>query len=124
MWWCAATAAWKETVKKVENNTKGTFIYLMLGTTEKNNLSDYSGRKVRGITRAYYKSIYNTYTPQGIFVFTNKDVTSGNPEEIVKSIAFELENVVYSAKYPAIEFGKDSPHAPVTQKMVCMELGL
>jgi hypothetical protein len=111
-------------INKVELSSKGNYIYMVLGTTDTNKLFDPSGRKVRGVTRAFFHVAQNNFIPQSIVVYTNRDITFGEPTEIVKSMAFELENVVYSMKYPNVVPGLDSPHAQVTQKRVCEELNL
>lgn len=120
-----STETGRELIQNVKKSTRGNLIYMILGTTDANNLTDLGGNKVRGVTRAYFKNAMdNNYIPQGIIVYTNKDITESLPTEIVKSMAFELENVIYSMKHPGIESGKDSPYAPITQKEVCNELGL
>jgi hypothetical protein len=120
-----STETGRELIKNVKKSTRGNLIYMILGTTDVNDLTDPSGNKVRGVTRAYFKNAMdNNYIPQGIIVYTNRDITESLPTEIVKSMAFELENVIYSMKHPGIESGKDSPYASVTQNEVCNELGL
>lgn len=119
-----STETGRELIKNVEKSTKGNIVYMMMGTTESHDLTYYGGETVRGVTRTYFKSFSNIYTTSGILVYTNEDLTWGEPTEIVKNIAFELENVIYSMKFPGIEFGKDSPYALETQRQVCMELGL
>jgi hypothetical protein len=111
-------------IHQAKRATRGHTIYLILGSTNENNLMDYGGKKVRGVTRTYFHAYTNVYIPNGIFIYTNKDVTSVDKNEIVKSIAFEMENVIYSMKSPAIDPTRDSPKASDTQKLVCMELGL
>lgn len=119
-----STQTGRELIKEVEKSTKGNIVYMMMGATESHDLTYYGGETVRGVTRTYFKSFSNLYTTSGILVYTNRDLTWGQPTEIVKNIAFELENVIYSMKFPGTEFGQDSPQALVTQKQVCMELGL
>lgn len=119
-----STESGRALIRKVEKSTRGTLVYMMLGNTKDDELRDYHGLKVRGVTRSYFESFDYIYTPTGVLIYTNRDLTQGRPQEIVKNIAFELENVIYAMQYPAIEFGKDSPFAPITQKQVCMELGL
>jgi hypothetical protein len=111
-------------INKAELSSKGNYIYMVLGTTDTNNLFDPSGRKVRGVTRAFFHVAQNNFIPQSIVVYTNRDITFGEPSEIVKSMAFELENVIYSMKYPNVVPGLDSPYAQLTQKRVCDELDL
>jgi len=111
-------------INKAELSSKGNYIYMVLGTTDTNNLFDPSGRKVRGVTRAFFHVAQNSFIPQSIVVYTNRDITFGEPSEIVKSMAFELENVIYSMKYPNVVPGLDSPYAQLTQKLVCDELDL
>jgi hypothetical protein len=118
------TNSGRSLIKTVRKSTRGTIVYMILGTTKDNYLLDYPGLQVRGITRTRFNSFDNNHVPAGITIFTNKDITEGLPNEIVKNIAFELENVIHSMKYPGIEFGKDSPYASTTQQLVCMELGL
>ncbi|MFP4164923.1 MAG: hypothetical protein ACLFQB_07835 [Chitinispirillaceae bacterium] len=119
-----STPTGRELIEEVEKSTRGSIVYMMLGNTEEHDLQDYHRSTVRGVTRSYFKLFSSTYTPSGILIHTNQDLTDSHPSEIVKNIAFELENVIHSMANPGIEFGKDSPKAPVTQNMVCMELGL
>jgi len=97
---------------------------MMLSDSKENDLLYVPGLKIRGVTRAHFKSLHNTYSSSGIVIYTNRDYTYGSPEEIVKNIAFELENVAYSMKYPSTEYGQDSPFALQTQQAVCWELGI
>ncbi len=119
-----STETGRDLIKKVEKETKGALVYMMLSSAKDNELLQYPGLQIRGVTRAHFKSFSNIHKPAGILIYTNDDITYGQPYEIVKNIAFELENVIHSMKYPGIEFGQDSPNALLTQKLVCMELGM
>jgi hypothetical protein len=114
----------KVIIKRAQRATKGTPIFLTLGTTEKHDLTDWNGETVVGVTRAYFKNISNVYLPNGVFVYSNKDILSTRPDVIALNIAFELENVVYAMKYPGIEYGDDSPEAWNTLEKVAKELHL
>jgi hypothetical protein len=85
---------------------------------------DYNGDTVVGATRAFFKNIENVYLPNGVFIYSNKDVTESRPDYIALNIAFELENVVYVMKNPGAESGDDSPAAWNTLEKVARELGL
>jgi hypothetical protein len=119
-----STPTGRALINKVELSSKGNYVYMVLGTTDTNKLFDPSGRKVRGVTRAFFHVAQNNFIPQSIIVYTNRDITFGEPSEIVKSMAFELENVIYSMKYPNVVPGLDSPYAQLTQKRICDELDL
>ena len=114
----------KAIIRKAQRSTKGTPIFLTLGSTVKDGLTDYNGKTVVGVTRAYFKNISDRYLPNGVFVTSNRDIVTTRPDVIALNIAFELENVIYAMKYPGIEFGDDSPEAWNTLEKVAKELGL
>jgi hypothetical protein len=114
----------REIIRKVKKSAKGPPIFLTLGSTSANDLMDYNGDTVVGATRAFFKNIENVYLPNGVFIYSNKDVTNSRPDYIALNIAFELENVVYVMKNPGAESGDDSPAAWNTLEKVARELGL
>lgn len=116
------TPTGKMIISKASRSTRGSPIFLTLGTTEKNDLSDNSGETVVGVTRTYFKNIANRYLPNGVFIYSNRDVTCSRPDLIALNIAFELENVIYSMKYAGAEFLDDSPQAWQTLEKVAQEL--
>jgi hypothetical protein len=114
----------KDIIRKARKSAKGPPIFLTLGSTSGNDLVDFNGDTVVGATRAFFKNIENVYLPNGVFIYSNKDVTESRPDYIALNIAFELENVVYVMKHPGAESGDDSPAAWGTLEMVARELGL
>lgn len=114
----------RELIKRVEKNTRGSFVYLTMGETERDELTDYNGEVVLALTRADFRYYDNMRIPRSITVITNKDLIGTDPREVVKSLAFELENVDYAYKNAEGRFGKDSPMARITQAKVILELGL
>lgn len=114
----------RELIKLVEKNSSGSFIYLTLGETEKDNLFDYDGEEVLACTRAEFDYYGNKCLPHSVTVIANRDMIGTDPREVVKSLAFELENVNYAYQQPFNECGKDSPLAAMTRAQVVEELGL
>lgn len=119
-----STNSGKELINRVRKVSKGGYIYLFLGETEREKLMDYTGKEVRGLTRVITgygdvdKHIFNTS------VITNKDVTGEDPVEILKNIAFELENVAFIYQNPYACPPDDSPESFATQRAVLRELRL
>ena len=111
-------------ISKAGKSTRGLPIFLTLGTTEKNDLFDERGEAVVGDTRAYFKNIANCCLPNGVFIYSNKDVTCSRPHLIALNLAFELENVIYAMKNPGAESAEDSPAAWQTLEKVAGELRL
>jgi len=118
------TKTGRQLIKRVKKSTSGSYIYLSLGTTEKDRLVDYYGDTVRGVTRATFEYCNRLTVPKSITVITNRDLVGVAPRDIIRSIAFELENVDYSFRNPQVEFPGDSPRAAATQQMVMAELDL
>jgi hypothetical protein len=111
-------------VKRVKKISSGSFIYLTLGEPEKDDLFDYSGIEVRALTRAVFHYLGRNRIPNSITVIANKRILGSDPKEVVRSLAFELENVYYAYEERCHECGKDSPFASLTREMVTDELGL
>jgi hypothetical protein len=118
------TPTGKVIISKARKSTRGSPIFLTLGNTEKNDLVDDNGETVVGVTRTYFKNIANQYLPNGVFIYSNKDMTRSRPDLIALNIAFELENVVYAMKFAGAEFLDDSPLAWQTLEKVAEELKL
>jgi len=114
----------KSLIRRVEKISKGSYVYVMLGETDKNDLIDYNGEVVQACTRTHFRYWGNLRMPKSIVVITNRDILGVDPKEIAKSIAFELENVSYSHQHIFDRFGKDSPLAAVTRERITQELGL
>jgi len=110
-------------IRKAGRSTKGSPIFLTLGSTANNDLIDKQGNTVIGVTRTYFKNIASHFISNGVFVTSNKDLLT-RPDYIALNIAFELENVIYAMKNPGIEFASDSPLAWETLEKVAQELGL
>jgi hypothetical protein len=110
-------------IRKARCSTRGSPIFLTLGSTAKNDLVDKQGNTVLGVTRTYFKNIANHFVSSGVFVTSNKDILK-RPDFIALNIAFELENVIYAMNNPGIEFADDSPAAWETLEKVAGELGL
>jgi hypothetical protein len=119
-----STTTGRDLIRKARKSAKGPPIFLTLGSTKGNDLTDFNGDTVVGMTRAYFKNIENIYLPNGVFIYSNKDVCESRPDYIALNIAFELENVVYVMKNPGAESGDDSPEAWNTLEKVARELGL
>ncbi len=119
-----STNTGKELIRRVKKLSGGSYIYLTLGETEREKLMDYSGKEVRGLTRvitgygAVDKHIFHTS------VITNRDITGDDPVEILKNIAFELENVAYIYNNPYANPPDDSPQSYRTQSAVLKELNI
>ncbi len=111
-------------VRDVCRASRGDIIYLTLGDTERDRLSDYTGWPARGVTRAITLWDGRRFRVRTVTVIVNKDYTWINPGEILKSLAFELENVLHLYRNPAAEGGIDSPHARLTQAKILGELGI
>lgn len=118
------TPTGKQLIKRVKKSTAGSYIYLSLGSTEKDRLFDYYGNSVRGVTRATFEYCNRMLVPKSVTVITNSDLIGLAPRDIIRSIAFELENVDYSFRKPQFDFPEDSPRAAYTQQLVLAELDL
>ena len=112
----------RDLLKRVKKSTAGSYIYLSLGTTEKDRLTDFWGDTVRGVTRSTFEYYDRTRLPKSVTVITNRDLVGTTPRDIVRSIAFELENVDYSFRNPKVDFPGDSPLAAITQERIMKEL--
>lgn len=112
----------RDLLKRVKKSTAGSYIYLSLGTTENDRLIDFWGDTVRGVTRSTFEYYDRTRLPKSITVITNRDLVGITPRDIVRSIAFELENVDYSFRNPDVDFPGDSPLATITQRRIMEEL--
>lgn len=113
----------RDLVGAVERSANGAYIYLTLGETERDELVDEYGRAVRGVTRAVTQWGGGAAMVSNVAVVTNRDLTGGLPDEIVKSLAFELENVRYLYETRGrVSSGADSPRAASTQRRVIREL--
>jgi hypothetical protein len=120
----STTRTGKALISKAQKSTRGSPIFLTLGTTKSNDLVDGRGATVVGVTRAYFKIIANRYFPDGVFIYSNRDMTDVHADLIALNIAFELENVIYAMQYPCIDKGDDSPMAWSTLERVAKELGV
>jgi len=118
------TPTGKQLIKRVKKSTAGSYIFLSLGTTERDRLFDYYGNSVRGVTRATFEYYNRMLVPKSVTVITNRDLVGMAPRDIIRSIAFELENVDYSFRNPQFDFPEDSPRAYYTQQLVMAELDL
>ncbi len=114
----------RKLIKRVKRTTRGNFTFLMLGKTDRDELFDYSGEVVKALTRSEFKYYGNMCIPSNMTIIANKDVIGINPKAVVKSLAFELENVLYAYRNPHNTFGRDSPLAEITREKVTQELGL
>lgn len=119
-----STNSGQELIERVRRLSKGSYVYLTLGETEREKLKDYSGKEVRGLTRVItgYSDLKNHIFNTS--VITNKDVTGEDPIEILKNIAFELENVAYIYENPYANPPDDSPKSYATQRAVLEELNI
>jgi hypothetical protein len=120
----SSTKSGRQLIKRVKRSTAGSYIYLSLGSTERDRLTDYYGDTVRGVTRATYQYIDRLLLPKSVTVITNRDLVGTAPRDIIRSIAFELENVDYSFRNPQFDFSGDSPFAERTQQRVLEELDM
>jgi hypothetical protein len=119
-----SSASGRKLIGDVCRASRGDIIYLTLGDTERDRLADHTGWPARGVTRAITLWDGNRFSVRTVTVIVNKDYTWINPGEILKSLAFELENVLHLYRNPAAESGIDSPHARLTQAKVMGELGI
>ncbi|HEX2955265.1 MAG TPA: hypothetical protein VHO70_00435, partial [Chitinispirillaceae bacterium] len=87
------------------------------------NLLDECGEKVRGLTRVDFRMTQRTCSVSRVTVITNRDMVGCDVYEIVKSLAFELENVCQVFDLSCACPWRDSPEAPLTQARVLEELG-
>jgi len=118
-----STPSGRALVSEVCKATEGDIIYVTLGATERDRLSDHTGRPARGVTRATTRWNGRRFWAHTATVIVNEDCTGGKPGEIVKSLAFELENVLHVYRHPAADGGIDSPDARLTQARILQELG-
>jgi hypothetical protein len=109
-------------IRHARRSTKGAPVFLLFGTTEGCSIKDGDGDTVNGLTHVSFKSYFQTYTTDGILVYTNKDIARSDSKLMALILAFELENVIYAMHFPDIEFGKDSPEAERSLEKVAMEL--
>jgi hypothetical protein len=120
----STTETGKDLIKRVKKSSAGSFIYLSLGTTTTDRLVDKYGDTVRGLTRVTYALTARSAYPQRVAVITNKDLVGTAPRDIIRNLAYELENVEYSFRNPQLDFPSDSPIARQTQKKIMEELNL
>ena len=120
----SSTKSGRQLIGRVKRSTAGSYIYLSLGSTERDRLTDYYGDTVRGVTRATYEYIDRLLLPKSVTVITNRDLVGTAPRDIIRSIAFELENVDYAFRNPQFDFPGDSPFAERTQQQVLEELDM
>jgi hypothetical protein len=118
------TETGRDLIRRVKRSTAGSYIFLSLGTTERDRLVDFYGDTIRGVTRATFAYYDRTRLPKSVTVITNRDLVGTLPRDIIRSIAFELENVEYSFRNPQVDFPGDSPLATVTQRQILEELGM
>lgn len=118
-----STTTGRKLVQKVRSMTRGSYIYLTIGDTERDNLMDESGEKVRGLTRVDFRMTQSSCSVRRVTVITNRDMVGRDVYEIVKSLAFELENVCQVFDLNCACPWRDSPDAPLTQARVLEELG-
>jgi hypothetical protein len=116
------TKAGKELIRRVKRSSPGSFIYLSLGTTAKDHLINHQGDTVRGVTRVTYEISDRLILPKRVAVITNRDLVGTVPRDIIRSLAYELENVEYSFRNPQLDFPSDSPIARQTQEKIMEEL--
>jgi hypothetical protein len=120
----SSTQTGRRLVQKASKSTRGAPIYLIRGTTGGDNMVNPKGDTVLGLTHACFKSICSQYTPNGIFIYSNKDLSGPRVDIIALTLAFEFENVVWAMHYPAMEYSTDSPEAQKALEKVALELGL
>jgi hypothetical protein len=111
-------------IERVRDVTNGSFIYLTIGNTDGDRLFDECGKKVRGLTRVDFRTTGRFCKIDRVTVITNRDLVGTDIHEIVKSLAFELENVYQAFNLSCVCPGTDSPLAPLTQARVIEELGI
>ena len=116
------TESGRDLIQRVKKSTKGSFIYLSLGCTEKDRLVSIYGDTVRGVTRSTFVYYNRIRFPRSVSVIINRDLVGTAPRDIIRSIAFELENVAFSFENPQVDFPIDSPLARITQMRVMREL--
>lgn len=119
-----STTSGRKLIEKVRNVTRGSYIYLTIGNTEKDKLMDECGEKVRGLTRVDFRMSGRSCSVGRVTVITNRDLVGGDVYEIVKSLAFELENVYQVFDLSCACPWVDSPQAALTQARVIEELGI
>jgi len=119
-----STPSGKALIRDVRSVTRGKVIYLTLGNAERDELFDETGRQVRGLTRSNFCISGISCKVSRVTIITNKDVVGCDPQEIVKSLAFELENVHQIFALSCACPWQDSPRAPLTQARVIRELGI
>jgi hypothetical protein len=120
----STTETGKDLLKRVKKSSAGSFIYLSLGTTANDHLIDPHGDTVRGVTRVTYGLTDRSVLPRRVTVITNRDLVGTAPRDIIRSLAYELENVEYSFRNPQLDFPSDSPNARQTQRKIMEELKL
>lgn len=111
-------------IKDVKKVTRGSIVFLTLGDTEKDNLFDEYGRTVRGLTRTEFAVSGISCGIRRVTVIANKDILGEEPSEIVKSLAFELENVYQIFALSCACPLQDSPMAALTQARIINELSI
>lgn len=116
------TQSGQKIIRHARRSTRGAPVFLLFGTTEGCAIRDNNGDTVSGLTHVSFKSYYQTYTPEGIMVYTNRDIVKSDTRLMALILAFELENVIYSMNFPGIESGKDSPEAERSLERVAIEL--
>lgn len=117
-----STPTGKQLIKDVRSVTRGRIVFLTLGSTERDNLMDECGKTVRGLTRTDFHVSGVSCGIRRVTVIANKDIVGMNPEEIVKSLAFELENVYQVFAMSCACPLEDSPRASITQARIVREL--
>ena len=120
----STTETGKDLISRVKRSSAGSFIYLSLGTTATDHLIDLHGDTVRGVTRVTYSMSDRSILPRRVAVITNRDLVGTAPRDIIRSLAYELENVEYSFRNPQFDFPSDSPLARQTQMKIMEELNL
>jgi hypothetical protein len=116
-----STPTGQKIISRARHSTKGAPVFLLYGSTDGCSIRDAGGDTVSGLTHVSFKSYCQTYTTDGIMVYTNKDIAGHNLKYRALVLAFELENVVYSMKFPDIVNGQDSPEAEGALEKVAME---
>lgn len=119
-----STPTGKRLIKDVKSVTRGRVIFLTLGETERDDLFDECGKTVRGLTRTDFAVSGISCGIRRVTVIANRDVLGERPSEIVKSLAFELENVYQIFALSCACPLKDSPRAAITQARVINEIGV
>jgi hypothetical protein len=116
------TEAGKDLIKRVKKSSSGSCVYLSLGSTGRDRLINPQGDTVRGVTRVTYEVSNRSILSKKVAVITNRDLVGIVPRDIIRSLAFELENVEYSFRNPQLDFPSDSPVARQTQEKIMEEL--